>query len=100
MTSDDTKKVVDMLNDAYARDHVFVYNFIVRNTANCNKDLAENSKINVWEDVMIDGEYLTSGIGLINSVLGILELNKIGLQFSDEKDSQGRVKFIGFYCKE
>lgn len=89
-------KVVEVLTEAFRKDpnalHALIYNRVP-----CNEDLAND------EFVQVDGTqtlptpmYQVGALGLINAVLAALNQPLVAVQFTDERDVDGRYKIVGF----
>lgn len=90
------EKVVDALNGAFAADPGAIHALIV-NRVPCNQALADDPFVQVdCPPVLRDGLFQVGAIGLINGVLAAIGLPLAATMFSDEKDSDGRSKLIGF----
>ena len=89
-------KTVAALNAAFEADPNAIHSLIC-NRVPCNSDLAEDPFVVVESPpVLRDGNWQVGAMGLINGVLAANGLPLVASKFTDEQDSEGRVKLLGF----
>lgn len=86
----------EVLNMAFKADPNAMHALIC-NRVPCNRSLADDPFVQVDESpVLPDGNFQVGALGLVNAVLAANDLPRVAAKFSDEKDSEGRAKFLGF----
>ena len=89
-------KTVDTLQAAFAADQNAIHALIV-NRVPCNQFLADDPFVIVDQPpVLPAGNWQVGAIGLMNAVLAANGLPLVAAKFSDEKDTMGRAKLLGF----
>lgn len=89
-------KTVEALQSAFIADQNAIHALIV-NRVPCNQFLADDPFVVVDRPpVLAAGNWQVGAIGLVNAVLAANGLSLVAVKFSDEKDSDGRSKLVGF----
>lgn len=89
-------KTIDALQAAFASDPNAIHALIV-NRVPCNRLLADDPFVAVEQPpVLPTGNYQVGPLGLVNAVLAANDLPLVAVKFSDEKDSKGCAKLLGF----
>lgn len=89
----------ETLNRALSADVAAIHSLIC-NRVPCNKELAEDPYI-VCEQSLVIGDFFTvNALGLINGILTDLGQPNVVLSWSDDVDSKGRHRLLGFKDQE
>lgn len=87
---------VKALNMAFKADPNAIHSLMC-NRVPCNQFLADDQFVQVdASPVLPDGNFQVGALGLVNAVLAANGLPLVAAKFSDEKDSEGRAKLLGF----
>lgn len=87
---------VDVLNVAFQADANAIHSLIC-NRVPCNQLLADDQFVQVdTPPVLPEGNFQVGALGLVNAVLAANGLPLVAAKFSDETDSEGRSKLLGF----
>jgi hypothetical protein len=87
---------VEALNMAFKADPNAIHSLMC-NRVPCNQFLADDQFVQVdAPPVLPDGNFQVGALGLVNAVLAANGLPLVAAKFSDEKDSEGRSKLLGF----
>ena len=89
-------KSVEALQGAFAKDANAIQALIV-NRVPCNQALADDAFVVVDQPLTLPaGNWQVGAIGLVNAVLAANGLPLIAVRFSDEPDTDGRRRLLGF----
>lgn len=89
-------KTVELLNNAFKADPNCLIS-LIRNTIPCNSKLADDPFIIVSNnDVIGDGNFQLSCLGLINGILSANNLPLVAYMFSEQDPETGKSKILGF----
>lgn len=87
---------VEALNIAFQADPNAIHSLIC-NRVPCNQFLADDQFVVVdTPPVLPEGNFQVGALGLINAVLAANDLPLVAAKFSDEKNSEGQSKLLGF----
>jgi hypothetical protein len=87
---------VEALNMAFKVDPNAIHSLMC-NRVPCNQFLADDQFVQVdVSPVLPDGNFQVGALGLVNAVLAANGLPLVAAKFSDERDSEGRSKLLGF----
>lgn len=90
----DLELISDYLNELFKKDPQCITN-LLRNHVQCNDNIKDDEHCIVGTDKHNNINTI-SGLGLLNGILSKLDLGKIAVVISEEKDCDGANKILGF----
>jgi len=90
----DLELIVNYLNELFKKDPQCITS-LLRGQVQCNDYIKDDNHCVVAADKH-NGINTVSGLGLLNGILSKLDLGKIAVVISEEKDADGTNKILGF----
>lgn len=90
-----TEAVLACLNGAFRADPQAIHCLII-NRVPCNENLGDHPYVVCERSQVIVGGGTVDALGLVNGAMGAMGLPLVTLQWSTDRDAEGRCRLLGF----